>query len=267
MCAARPRPCNRTLRRVGQRWAIVGVIACLPALAHAAAPEAEEEAGEEAAAPPAPKKPRRDPFGGGKEEGPPDGRAWALGVEGTVITTPPLRTRVVYVDPRYLGRSTALGGLGVFARYRPLSFIGFDANVRTGSLRLRAQDNDTTISTDQVLADVGALLYLGRGKVSQFAASGGLGGQFQRVRYELDSGTRGTQSFGAFTVRVGAEAEFLVGRIAILLSFRTYGVATPRSRARSSGALFENRSGEDTHAPVAAFQTYLAGSAGVAYRF
>lgn len=199
--------------------------------------------------------------------GPPDGRAFALGVEGTILTAPPLRTRVVYVDPRFVGRSTALGGLGVFGRYRPLSFIGFDANIRTGSMRLRAQEDDTTISTDQVLADLGALLYLGRGKVSQFALSGGLGGQFQRVRYELDSGLRGTQSFGAFTIRVGAEAEFLVNRVAFVLSFRTYGVVTPRKNARSSGALFNGRSGEDTYAPVAAFQTYLAGSAGIAYRF
>lgn len=198
---------------------------------------------------------------------PPDGRAFALGVEGTILTAPPLRTRVVYVDPRFVGRSTALGGLGVFGRYRPLSFIGFDANIRTGSMRLRAQDDDTTISTDQVLADLGALLYLGRGKVSQFALSGGLGGQFQRVRYELDSGLRGTQSFGAFTIRVGAEAEFLVNRVAFVLSFRTYGVVTPRKNARSSGALFDGRSGEDTYAPVAALQTYLAGSAGIAYRF
>ena len=200
-------------------------------------------------------------------KGPPDGRAWALGVEGTILTTPPLRTRVVYVDPRFVGRSTALGGLGVFGRYRPLSFIGFDANIRTGSLRLRAEDDDTTISTDQVLADVGALLYLGRGKVSQFAVSSGLGGQFQRVRYELDSGVRGTQSFGAFTIRVGAEAEFLVNRVAFVLSFRTYGVVTPRSNTRTTGALFEGRSAADTDAPVATLQTYLAGSAGIAYRF
>lgn len=208
-----------------------------------------------------------DPAKPGRLAGPPDGRAFALGVEGTILTAPPLRTRVVYVDPRFVGRSTALGGLGVFGRYRPLSFIGFDANIRTGSMRLRAQDDDTTISTDQVLADLGALLYLGRGKVSQFALSGGLGGQFQRVRYELDSGLRGTQSFGAFTIRVGAEAEFLVNRVAFVLSFRTYGVVTPRKNARSSGALFNGRSGEDTYAPVAAFQTYLAGSAGIAYRF
>ena len=200
-------------------------------------------------------------------KGPPDGRAWALGVEGSILTTPALRTRVVYIDPRFVGRSTALGGLGVFGRYRPLSFIGFDANIRSGSLRMRSQDDDTTISTDQVLADVGALLYLGRGKVSQFALSSGLGGQFQRVRYELDSGLRGTQAFGAFTIRVGAEAEFLVGRVAFVLSFRTYGVVTPRANTRSSGGLFEGKTGEDTKAPVAAFQTYLAGSAGIAYRF
>ena len=249
MCAART-------RRLGRRHAgFLAFAAIVPSSAAAAEPASE---------PPAAETAREDP---GKPEGPPDGRAFALGVEGTILTTPPLRPRVIYVDPRFVGRSSALGGLGVFGRYRPLSFIGFDANIRTGSQRMRAEDNDTTISTDLVLADVGTLLYLGRGKVSQFALSGGLGGQFQRVRYELDSGLRGTQSFGSFAIRVGAEAEFLVNRVAFVLSFRTYGVITPRSRARVSGSLFEGRSDEDTAAPVATFATYLAGSAGIAYRF
>jgi hypothetical protein len=256
MCAARSRPRGPGHGPRSLLLALFGVLAATPGLAHA-------DEGEPAKA----EKSGGDPGKAGRPKGPPDGRAFALGVEGTILTAPPLRTRVVYVDPRFVGRSTALGGLGVFGRYRPLSFIGFDANIRTGSMRLRAQDNDTTISTDQVLADLGALLYLGRGKVSQFALSGGLGGQFQRVRYELDSGLRGTQSFGAFTIRVGAEAEFLVNRVAFVLSFRTYGVVTPRKNARSTGALFNNRSGEDTYAPVATFQTYLAGSAGIAYRF
>ncbi len=203
----------------------------------------------------------------GRAKGPPDGRAFAVGVEGAVLTTPPLRTRAVYIDPRFVGRSMALGGLGVFGRYRPSAFIGFDASVRTGSVRLRAEDNDTTVSSDQVMAEGGALLYLGRGDVSQFALSGGIGGLFHRVRYELDSGLDGTQTFGAFTIRVGAEAEFLVNRIAFVLSFRTYGIITPRSRANSTGALFEGRSESDRLAPVATFQTYLAGSAGIAYRF
>ncbi len=199
--------------------------------------------------------------------GPPDGRAFTLGVEGTILTTPPLRTRAIYIDPRFVGRSTALGGLGAFLRYRPLSFIGFDASVRTGSLRLRSENDGTAVSSDQVLADIGALLYLGRGKVSQFALSSGVGGLFHRVRYDLDSGQRGSQAFGAFTVRVGAEAEFLVNRIAFILSFRTYAVVTPRANTRSRGALFEGRSGPDTLAPVATFSTYLSGSAGIGYRF
>lgn len=253
MCAARPR---RPSRRRAPILAFAFLGTLLPGGAFAADEAAQGE-------PPA----SEDGGDPSKPEGPPGGRAFALGVEGTILTTPPLRTRVVYVDPRFVGRSSALGGLGVFGRYRPLSFIGFDANIRTGSQRMRAEDSDTTISTDLVLADLGALLYLGRGQVSQFALSGGLGGQFQRVRYDLDSGLRGTQSFGSFTVRVGAEAEFLVNRVAFVLSFRTYGIVTPRDRARVSGSLFEGRSGEDTAAPVPAFATYLAGSAGIAYRF
>jgi len=259
MCAAR------------SRWHGQTCAVCLPTLVSAAlltvAPTLAGAAEAPTDPPAEPSAPRGDPGTPRRTEGPPDGRAFALGVEGSIITTPPLRPRVVHVDPRFVGRSTALGGLGVFGRYRPLSFIGFDANIRTGSLRLRAEEGDTTISTDQVLADIGTLLYLGRGKVSQFAFSGGVGGLFQRIRYDLDSGINGTQSFGAFTMRVGAEAEFLVNRIAFVLSFRTYGVVTPRSHARTSGELFEGRSAADKAAPVATFSTYLAGSAGIAYRF
>ncbi|MEM6296357.1 MAG: hypothetical protein AAGA54_34115 [Myxococcota bacterium] len=245
------------------RWACsvtAGLCWCLGASAAVAAPAAELD--------PAQTKPAEDPDAAqGRDKGPPDGRAFAVGVEGAVLTTPPLRTRAVYIDPRFVGRSMALGGLGVFGRYRPSEFIGFDASLRTGSVRLRAEDSDTTVSSDQVMAEGAALLYLGRGEVSQFALSGGVGGLFHRVRYELDSGVDGTQTFGAFTVRVGAEAEFLVNRIAFVLSFRTYGVATPRSRANATGALFENSSAAERRAPVATFQTYLAGSAGIAYRF
>lgn len=259
MCAVRSRWRGRPRAVCLPTVVSAALLNVVPGLAGAAEPPTETT--------PEPRAPRRDPGETREPEGPPDGRAFALGVEGSIITTPPLRPRVVYVDPRFVGRSTALGGLGVFGRYRPLSFIGFDANIRTGSLRLRAEDSDTTISTDQVLADIGTLLYLGRGEVSQFAFSGGVGGLFHRVRYDLDSGVRGSQSFGAFTMRVGAEAEFLVNRIAFVLSFRTYGVVTPRSNARTSGALFEGRSEADKAAPVATFSTYLAGSAGIAYRF
>jgi len=266
MCAARSRQHGRpraAARPLSALLPVLGVLGVLsPSVAAAQEKPAPQENPDDPGGDPAPAEPDEP-----RPKGAPDGRAFALGVEGTIITTPALRPRVLYIDPRFVGRSTALAGLGVFGRYRPLSFIGFDANIRTGSLRLRAEDNDTTVSTDQVLADVGTLLYLGRGKVSQFALSGGLGGIYQRVRYELDSGAQGTQSFGSFAVRLGAEAEFLVNRIAFVLSFRTYGVITPRSRTRTTGALFEGRSGEDTNAPVATFQTYLSGSAGIAYRF
>ncbi len=262
------------MSRAPQR-SLSAVVFCLAALLGAQTSRAAppKDAPDSAAAPSAeaPKDPPKRKFFGRRKnsgtEGPPDGRKFSLGLEGAILTAPPLRTRVVYVDPRFVGRSMALGGLGVFGRYRPLSFIGFDVGVRSGSVRLRAEDNDTTISSDQVMADAAVLLYLGRGQVSQFALSGGLGGLFHRVRYDLDSGKSGRQIFGAATFRLGAEAEFLVNRIAFVLSFRTYGVLTARGNTRNSGSLFEGRKGERLRAPVATFQTYLAGSAGIAYRF
>jgi hypothetical protein len=198
---------------------------------------------------------------------PPDGRAWMIGLEGVILQAPPLRSSVVHIDPRFVGRSIAMGGGGVFARYRPIQFIGFDLGARTGSVRYRGQDSETVVSQDQVLFDAGVLLYLGRGDVAQFAISGGLGGQYSRIGYEVESGLEGTQTFGSALFRLGAEAEFLVKRVAFVLSFRSYGVLTDRDSVRSRGDLLEGDAGERAKAPVPTAQTYLLGSAGIAFRF
>jgi hypothetical protein len=198
---------------------------------------------------------------------PPDGRAWMIGLEGVILQAPPLRSQVIHIDPRFVGRSVAMGGGGVFARYRPIQFIGFDVGAHTGSVRYRGQDSDNVVSQDQVLLDAGVLLYLGRGDVAQFALSGGLGGQYSRIGYELESGLEGTQTFGSALFRLGAEAEFLVKRVAFVLSFRTYGVLTDRDNVSSKGALLQGDAGERAKAPVPTYQTYLLGSAGIAFRF
>lgn len=198
---------------------------------------------------------------------PPDGRAWMIGLEGVILQAPPLRSRVVHIDPRFVGRSIAMGGGGVFARYRPIQFIGFDLGARTGSVRYRGQDSETVVSQDQVLVDAGVLLYLGRGDVAQFALSGGLGGQFNRIGYDVASGLEGSQIFGSALFRLGAEAEFLVKRVAFVLSFRTYGVLTDRDAVSNKGALLQGDTGERARAPVPTYQTYLLGSAGIAFRF
>jgi hypothetical protein len=198
---------------------------------------------------------------------PPDGRAWMIGLEGVILQAPPLRSRVVYIDPRFVGRSVAMGGGGLFARYRPIQFIGVDVGAHTGSVRYRGQDSETVVSQDQVLFDAGLLLYLGRGDVAQFALSGGVGGQYSRIGYELESGLEGTQTFGSALFRLGAEAEFLVKRVAFVLSFRTYGVLTDRDRVSNKGELLQGDTGPRTLAPVATLQTYLLGSAGIAFRF
>jgi hypothetical protein len=198
---------------------------------------------------------------------PPDGRSWMIGLEGVILQAPPLRSSVVHIDPRFVGRSIAMGGGGVFARYRPIQFIGFDLGARTGSVRYRSQDSETVVSQDQVLLDAGVLLYLGRGDVAQFAISGGLGGQYSRIGYEVESGLAGMQTFGSALFRLGAEAEFLVKRVAFVLSFRTYGVLTDRDSVRSRGDLLEGDAGERAKAPVPTAQTYLMGSAGIAFRF
>ncbi len=199
--------------------------------------------------------------------GPPDGRAFMVGVEGVILQAPPLRSRIVYIDPRLVGRSIAMGGLGVFGRYRPLQFIGLDVGVRSGSVRYKTQASETSVAQDQFMADAAVLLYLGRGKVAQFAVSGGLGGIYNRIGYQKSGGREGTQAFGSASFRLGAEAEFLIKRVAFVLSFRTYGVLTTRTRVRARGDLLDGRSGEDLRAPVPKFQTQISGSAGIASRF
>jgi hypothetical protein len=189
-----------------------------------------------------------------------------IGIAGVLMQAPPLRVRAVYLDPRDIGRSVALGGLGLFARFRPRPIVGLDLDIRSGSVRYRRDDADISVSQDQVLAELGALLYLGRGDVAQFALSGGVGGMYNLVRYDANKST-GRQVFGSALLRVGAEAEFLLKRVAIVLSFRTYGVMTPRDNVKNSGAVLDMASAEARRAPVASFSTMLLGSAGIAYRF
>jgi hypothetical protein len=55
--------------------------------------------------------------------------------------------------------------------------------------------------------------------------------------------------------------------VAFVLSFRSYGVFTMRDQVRNRGALFAQATREARRAPVATLQTYLIGSAGIAYRF
>lgn len=236
-----------------------------PAPAPSAAPAGDAPASPEPAPSPAAQR-RRARFSAFAREGDPLKRRAMIGIGGVLMQAAPLRVRAVSLDPRDVGRSVALGGLGLFGRYRPKPIVGLDLEVRSGSVRYRRSDEDVGVSQDQVLAEFGTGLYLGRGDVAQFALSAGLGGMYTLVRYDAGE-TTGSQAFGSAVFRLGAEAEFLLKRVAIVLSFRTYGVATARDRVRSRGALLEGASAADRRAPVASFATMLVGSLGLAYRF
>jgi len=188
-----------------------------------------------------------------------------IGLAGVIMQAPPIRTEVVYLDPRDIGRSVAMGGVGLFARWRAKPIFGLEADVRSGSVRY-GRSSEVTVSQDQILADLAALLYLGRGDVAQFALSGGVGGMASIVRYGGSDDATGRQTWGSATFRVGAEAEFLFKRLALVLSFRAYGVAAVRSGVKNKGELL-GRTGDRVLAPAPSFATMLVGSAGIAYRF
>lgn len=211
----------------------------------------------------------REPRVGSGEDDEDDGstlprRRFMLGLEGVVMQAPPLRPQVVDFDPRFLGRSVTMGGLGLFGRLRLHPRIAVEATVRSGSARYvgRETEDADVVSHDQVMADAGVLLFVAQGRMVQLAFDAGIGGMGTRVEYELSR--EGTQLFGSGLVRVGADAEFLVKRIAFVVSVRAVGVFTGLDRVRSRGALLEGRS---VRAPVPALQTMLVGTAGVAYRF
>lgn len=238
--------------------------------------ESESEAGADDASVPAPRGSRWGRWGATPSTGARRGMSWSradepvperrflLGVEGVVMQAPPLRPDVVRFDPRFLGRSVSLGGLGLLGRLQLHPRIGIEVGVRSGSVRYagRNDEDGPVVSQDQVMADVGVLLYVARGDIAQLAFDAGVGGMGTRVVYELER--EGTQLFGSGLVRVGADAEFLVKRIAFVLSVRSYGVITDRDRVSQRGALLE---GKTRLAPVATLQTYFVASGGIAYRF
>ncbi|MEM7159252.1 MAG: hypothetical protein AAF799_40820 [Myxococcota bacterium] len=241
--------------------------------AAATATEAEPAASE---APPATAEPASDESDDVESEAPRSAsrteikdRRFMVGLEGVVLQAPPLRPDAVRFDSRFIGRSVSMGGLGLLARYRVHPRIALETSVRSGSARYDGRDegdeeagSSNVVSHDQVMADVGVLLFVARGETAHLAFDAGLGGMGSSVDYELDRG--GTQTFGSGLVRIGADLEFLVKRIAFVVSIRAVGVFTDLDRVRNEGPAFEGR---DLPAPVPALQTMLVGAAGVAYRF
>ncbi|GEM_PF-2933072 len=197
-------------------------------------------------------------------------RRFLVGLEAVAMQMPALRPRIAHLDPRYIGESSTLAGVGVFARWRVRPIVGLELGVRSGSFRVRdvhAKGKDESLSYDVVMADIGTLLYLVRGEVGHFALDAGAGGIYNLVRYGLEGAGEGRQRFGSGFLRVGVGAEILTKRIAFVLSLRSYGVMTAPGETHTSGRAFEGTSESDRRAPVAALQTYVVGSAGIAYRF
>ncbi|MCB9570176.1 MAG: hypothetical protein H6710_23700 [Myxococcales bacterium] len=194
-------------------------------------------------------------------------RRFLVGLEGVAILTPALRPRILGIDRRFLGETTTLGGVGVFGRWRAVDWLALDLAVRSGSIRFQGDEGGASIAEDVLLAEAGALLFLARGDIGHLAIDGGLGGLAHQISYTAADGTSGRQRVGAALFRVGLDIELLLTRLAFVISLRAHGVVTDRARTRVSGALFEGAPEALRQAPLPVFQTYVIGSAGVAYRF
>lgn len=192
-------------------------------------------------------------------------RRFMLGIEGLGLQVPALRPRITRFDPRYLGRSVTLGGVGLVGRWQAAPIVGLELGVRSGSLRYH--HGGDVISQDMVTGEAGVLLYLARGAIGQLALDAGAGGMMHAIRYELEGRPGGTQIVAAGLIRVGVDLELRLRRLAFTASLRSYGVISDVARTRTRGALFAEVSDVVRRAPVAVFQTHLLGSVGIAYRF
>ncbi|MCA9660572.1 MAG: hypothetical protein KC486_19680 [Myxococcales bacterium] len=194
-------------------------------------------------------------------------RRFMIGLEGVALLTPALRPQLIRVDRRYVGETTTLGGAGVFGRWRAVDRIALDLGVRAGSLRFQDAEKGDLVAQDLILAELGALLFLARGEIGHLAIDAGFGGLAHQIRYSTAGGLEGTQRVGAALFRTGLDIELLLKRLAFVISLRAYGVITDRDRTSSKGTIFEGVDPALRSAPVPVYQTYVIGSAGVAYRF
>lgn len=191
-------------------------------------------------------------------------RRWMVGIEATALQVPVLRPRHLTLDPRFTGGSTPLGGAGVFGRFRPTPLVAVDLAFRSGSGRYRDDTTSDIISSLLLSSEASVFLYLARGDVAQFALEGGVGGIYNRAKYEVGD-AEGIQAWGSGFVRMGADAEFLVKRLAFVLALRGYGVFTDTSRVTNKGDMFSGH--RQIRAPVTTYQTYVSVTGGLAYRF
>lgn len=194
-------------------------------------------------------------------------RRFLVGLEGVGTQVPVPRSDVFRIDPRFSGDSGTLIGLGLVGRYRPIELISLEATLRSGSIRYRREDGDTLLQ-DLLLADLGLILWLARGKVGQFGLDAGWGGAFNQIRTTFGEETS-SQRYGSATFRAGADVELRGRRLAFIMALRGYGVLTDPRAVSNRGALFEGLAGSDVggRAPSPVFQAWVAGSLGIAYRF
>jgi hypothetical protein len=197
-------------------------------------------------------------------------RRFLVGLEGVGMQVPALRSPVVQLDPRFLGATVAMGGLGALGRARIAPPVAAELSLRSGSVRYRDEHGDTgaVVSHDLLLATAGLSLFPVRGEVAHLGVDGGIGGAFQRIRYELGpDGDASTQTFGSLLVHAGVALELSVRRVAFLVSLRAYGVVTDDGAARNRGPAFRGLPDAARRAAAPTYQTFVVGGLGVAYRF
>ena len=192
-------------------------------------------------------------------------RRWSFGLQGVGMQVPVLDSPLARIDPRFVGRSVTMIGVGLQGRFTPVHLLSLEVGTWSGSVRYRDGDR-ASVAHDVVLTDIGTVLWVWSSQAGRFGIDGGGGAGFNLARYDLQSG-EGRQRWASGFVRSGLDVEVLTRRVSFSFAVRFFGVMTDRRSVANRGEVLAGASGEAERAPVATFQTYVVGSAGVAYRF
>ncbi len=194
---------------------------------------------------------------------PDDSRRVLLGLELVGMQVPTLVPGVVRIDPRGIGRSATMIGLGALLRVRVHRMISLDVSARSGTLRFR--DQSDVVDHDRFMTEIGVLLDFVRTQSFRLGVDGGAGLSLDQIRYTID-GDKSRQRWLTGLARIGLDIEFSTRRLSFLGAVRLVGAGATPSATANRGPLFRDET-RDAPAPIDPLQLWIVGVFGVAYRF